>query len=108
MPFFNVETKLAGYIQRWLGPVNMKRRVALPGVWLSGEAPKPGHTLCGLDRLRQQSLSKQISRGWRVSGVYFDSGGTTSASQKKRKYHESIGPLLCSRCWSALCRFGIG
>jgi len=35
-----------------LGPVNTKRWVALPGIWLPGEATKPGYTLCGLDRLR--------------------------------------------------------
>src|SRR5260221_14338205 len=39
----------------FLGPVNTKRWVALLGIWLPGEATKPGYTLCGLDRLRQQS-----------------------------------------------------
>jgi len=38
-----------------LGPVNTKRWVALPGIWLPGEATKTGYTLCGLDRFRQRS-----------------------------------------------------
>ncbi len=38
-----------------LGPVHAKRWVALPGICLPGEATKPGHTLCGLDRFRQRS-----------------------------------------------------
>src|SRR5260221_11537561 len=51
-----------------LGPVNTKRWVALLGIWLPGEATKPGYTLCGLDRLRQQ---RTATRRARAAGAWF-------------------------------------